>query len=391
MHKVQLTYQLTPPHRDDGTDPAHDPSATALREPEVQALHHPLMAMLAAVHATGSISGAARQLQLSYRHVWGELKRWEEALGHHLVVWVKGQAALLSPFGEKLLWAERRAQARLAPQIEALRSELERAFAIAFDDSAGVITMSASHDDALPRLRDLAQADQRLLLDIQFTGSVDALAALNDGRCLLAGFHAIVDAPPRSPTARTYRPMLQPGRHKLIGFARRTQGLIVPAGNPLKLATLNDLLRPGLRFSNRSRGSGTRVVLDELLAARQIDPAAIHGYALTEPSHQAAAEAVASGSVDAAFGIEAAAVARGLGFVPLVQEQYFLATLHTSLSHPHINALLALLASPRWQQALAAIPGYEPQQSGEVLSLRRVLPWWSYRTPKAGGAPTSPA
>ena len=68
----------------------------------------------------------------------------------------KGQPALLSPFGEKLLWAERRAQARLAPQIEALRSELELAFAIAFDDSAGVITMTASHDDALPLLRALA-------------------------------------------------------------------------------------------------------------------------------------------------------------------------------------------------------------------------------------------
>ena len=64
---------------------------------------------------------------------------------------------MLSPFGEKLLWAERRAQARLAPQIEALRSELERAFAIAFDDSAGVIPISASHDDALPLLRQLAR------------------------------------------------------------------------------------------------------------------------------------------------------------------------------------------------------------------------------------------
>ena len=72
-------------------------------------------------------------------------------------VWAKGQPAALSPFGEKLLWAERRAQARLAPQIEALRSELERAFAIAFDDSAGVIPMYASHDDALPLLRELAQ------------------------------------------------------------------------------------------------------------------------------------------------------------------------------------------------------------------------------------------
>ena len=120
MHKVQLTYTLAS-------------ERSAERE-----LHHPLMAILSAVHTSGSISGAARQLGLSYRHVWGELKRWEAELGQTLVLWAKGQPALLSPFGEKLVWAERRALARLAPQIEALRNELERAFSIAFDDSAGV-------------------------------------------------------------------------------------------------------------------------------------------------------------------------------------------------------------------------------------------------------------
>jgi len=130
MHRVHLTYTLERLH-----DRQRD-------------LHHPLMALLAAVHDSGSISGASRSLSLSYRHVWGELKRWEAELGQTLVSWVKGQRAALSPFGEKLLWAERRAQARLAPQVEALRSELERAFAIAFDDSAGVITVSASHDDS---------------------------------------------------------------------------------------------------------------------------------------------------------------------------------------------------------------------------------------------------
>jgi putative molybdopterin biosynthesis protein len=232
MHRVHLTYTLRG-HEDAQRD-----------------LHHPLMALLAAVHDTGSISAAARRLSLSYRHVWGELKRWElelgqalvlwakgqpaalspfgekllwaerraqarlapkvEALrselelGQALVLWAKGQPAALSPFGEKLLWAERRAQARLAPKVEALRSELEQAFAIAFDDSIGVLPIAASHDDALPLLRQLAQQRHKLHLDIGFCGSLDALAALNAGRCLLAGFHALTDAPPRSPTARAW-------------------------------------------------------------------------------------------------------------------------------------------------------------------------------------------
>jgi putative molybdopterin biosynthesis protein len=365
MHKVALTYTL-----------AGERSAE-------RDLHHPLMAILSAVHASGSISGAARQLGLSYRHVWGELKRWETELGQTLVLWAKGQPALLSPFGEKLVWAERRALARLAPQIEALRNELERAFSIAFDDSAGVITMHASHDEALPRLRDWVAQQRNLQLDIQFTGSVDALAALDEGRCLLAGFHALTDAPARSPMARVYRPLLQPGRHKLIGFATRTQGLFVASGNPLAIQNLGDLARPGLRFVNRQRGTGTRVVLDQLLAEARLKSQDIKDFERFEPSHRAAAEAVASGSADVAFGIEAAARAKGLGFVALRQERYFLVTLASHLNHPHLKTLLAALATREWQDTLQGLAGYAASHSGELLSLRKVFPWWSYRTLKS--------
>ena len=365
MHRVQLTYTIG--------------SGAAMQRD----LHHPLMALLGAVHDTGSISGAARRLELSYRHVWGELKRWEGELGQELVLWVKGQPALLSPFGEKLLWAERRAQARLAPQIEALRSELEQAFAIAFDERTGVIPLTASHDDALPLLRALAQREARLHLDIAFSGSVDALAALNDGRCLMAGFHALIESPLRSPTAQVYRPMLKPGQHKLVAFAQRIQGLMVAPGNPLGLAALADLQRPGVRFANRARGTGTRVVFDELLARCRLSPKTIAGYDRAEPSHRSAAEAVASGTADAALGIESAARSRGLDFVPLAHEHYFLVTLQHALDQAPVQALLALLRSTAWRAQLGALPGYSAAHSGEVLSLRRVLPWWTYKTPKA--------
>ncbi len=364
MHRVRLTYTL---HGD---------------EAQLGDLHHPLLALLAAVHDCGSISGAARQLSLSYRHVWGELKRWELELGQPLVHWVKGQPALLSAFGNKLLWAERRAQARLAPQIEALRSELEQAFAVAFDRSAGVLTVAASHDEALPLLRQWSLDRHKLHLDMRFCGSMEALAALNAGQCLLAGFHALTDAPPGSPTARAYRPLLQPGRHKLLGFAQRTQGLIVAAGNPLGLQGLGDLRRPGLRFAARAPNTGTRVLLEELLAQRGIDAASLAPLPHCEPSHRAAAQSVASGAADASFGIEAAARARGLGFVPLACEQYFLVVLRQSLQDPQVAALQALLRSAGWQQQLDTLPGYAAAHSGEVLSLSRVLPWWRYRRPK---------
>lgn len=366
MHRLQFHYTFS----------AQAPDQRGL-------VRNPLLDLLHAVQTCGSISAAARELKLSYRHVWGELKRWENQLGHELIIWDKGQAARLSEFGTKLLWAERQAQARLAPQIEALSADLERAFAVAFDDSVHVLTLYASHDDALSALRTHAASHHQLHLDVRFTGSVDAIRALNEGRCVMAGFHTMHHPGAGSLAERSYKPLLQPGLHKILGFARRSQGLMVARGNPLNLQSLTDLARPGIRFVNRALGTGTRVVLDELLLRNGLSSAAIAGYEHTEPSHTAVAQAVAAGQADAGLGIEAAARARGLDFVPLLEEDYHLVCLKSALEEPAVQALCQVLQSPLWQEALVRLPGYRNAEApGAVRSLRATLPWWNYRTAK---------
>jgi putative molybdopterin biosynthesis protein len=345
-------------------------------------IRNALMDLLHAVNEHGSISAAAKALGLSYRHVWGELKRWESELGQALIIWDKGQPARLSAFGEKLLWAERQAQARLAPQIESLHADLERAFAAAFDEAAQVLVLFASHDDALVALREHAVAKSRLHLDIRFCGSVDAIDALNEGRCVIAGFHTPPHPEPGSLAQRTYQPLLQPGRHKLIGFASRSQGLIVAAGNPLGLTGIADLARTRARYVNRSLGTGTRLLFDELLAQAALAPSAIDGYAHAESSHAAVAQAVASGAADAGLGIAAAAHTRGLDFVPLLEEDYYLVCLKTALQEPQVQALLEVLRGSDWQATLAALPGYKAKRCGEILSLREQLPWWQFTREK---------
>ena len=371
MHRLQFHYTLS-----------RDSSPALIR--------NPLIDLLRAVSTHGSISAGARALGLSYRHVWGELKRWENELGNELLVWEKGQSAKLSEFGSKLMWAERQAQARLAPQIEALRSDLERAFAVAFDPHAHVVTLYASHDEALSVLREHATASdasghdtEQIHLDIRFCGSVDAIRALNEGRCVMAGFHTLQHPRPGSLAEQVYKPLLQPGLHKIIGFAERTQGLMVAAGNPLQLHTLADVQRTQARFVNRALGTGTRVVIDELLALSHIPASSIAGYDRVEPSHVAAANAVASGVADVALGIAIAAQSQGLEFVPLVQENYHLVCLKSALNEPAIAALCTVLQNADWQQRLGAIAGYAPAHSGRILSLREVLPWWRFDKPKA--------
>ena len=376
MHRLQFHYTFG---GQPGSQQGSDAGAALVRNPLLDLLH--------AVEESGSISAAARTLKMSYRHVWGELKRWEGELGHELLIWEKGQAARLSEFGTKLLWAERQAQARLSPQIEALRADLERAFAVAFDDATHVLTLYASHDDALTALRAHAANRHQLHLDVRFTGSVDAIRALNEGRCVMAGFHTRHQPGPGSLAEKTYKPLLQPGLHKIIGFARRTQGLIVAKGNPLGLQALTDLQRSRARFVNRALGTGTRVLLDELLGQAGLGASDITGYTHTEPSHAAVAQAIAAGQADAGLGIEAAARARGLDFVPLLEEDYHLVCLKSALDEPAVQALRQVLQSPAWQAELQQLPGYQlaaPHAAGQVLSLRKTLPWWNYRRAKHG-------
>jgi putative molybdopterin biosynthesis protein len=352
-------------------------------------LHNPLFELLSAVHEHGSIQHAAKAMGASYRHIWGELKRWEVVMGEPLVTWSQGQPARLTAFAERLLWAERRARTRLTPHIEALRAELERVLAEALDGDQHVLTIFASHDLALPKLRDIASQQHGLHIELRFAGSVDALRALATGRCLVAGFHV----PPLGAAsaghgvaqvfAKAMKPLLKPGQHKLIGCVRRTQGLMVHPLNPFRLRGLPDLARSDARFVNRQPGSGTRLLMDHLLAEQGLDAASIRGYQNPpEDSHVAVAAAIASGLGDVGPGIESAAQQFGLDFIPLIVEDYFLVCLKNALEHPAVLKLCQALAGPAWRHALSGLPGYEASRSGEVLSLTKSLPWWRYRTPK---------
>ena len=344
---------------------------------------NPLFDLLSAVAAEGSIQGAARALGFSYRHLWGSLKQWEDTVGQPLVVWQRGQPARLTPYAERLLWAERQARERMVPHIEALRRELQRVMEEALDGSRQVLRIDASHDLMLPVLQGLADA-QGLHLELRFAGSLDALRSLAEGRCVVAGFHA----PPLRRSehyARALKALLKPGRHKLISTMRRTQGLLLAPGNPMGIRSLGEVAARGLRFVAREPGSGTGL-LAEHLAAHQGFALSTRNTTVQETSHLACAAAVASGAADAALGIEAAAVRYGLGFVPLVEEDYFLVCLADALDQPAVRLLCKLLQAPDWRRALQDLDGYAcPPAAGEVLSLTRALPWWTFRSPKTDG------
>jgi putative molybdopterin biosynthesis protein len=349
---------------------------------------NPLIDLLRTLRDSGSISAAARALGGSYRHTWGSLKHWEQVLGAELVVWTQGQPARLTPLAERLLWAETRARTRLTPHIEALRSELERVLSLAFDSAHEALTVYASHDLALPLLRDRADA-QGLHIELRFAGSSDALRALAEGRCDVAGFHVpALDGGALPTFSRALKALLKPGRHKLIACHRRTQGLIVAHGNPREVLGMADLARPGMRFVNRQPGSGTRLLTEHLLTQAGVLPERVAGFhGPCEDTHVAVAAAVASGLADVAVGIEAAAAQFRLTFIPLVEEDYYLLCRKDTLERAALVRLRELLASAAWPESLRGLPGcVASAAAGDVLALTKALPWWHYRKPR-GTAP----
>ncbi|MDE2136972.1 MAG: helix-turn-helix transcriptional regulator [Gammaproteobacteria bacterium] len=349
------------------------------------ALGNPLIETLAAVAAGGSIRHAARTLGTSYRYVWDALRRWERVLGEPLIGWAQGRRARPTPFALKLLWAERRVRSRMQPEIETLRADLARVLVDARDQRQQLLTVRASHDLALPVLQKHVAASCDLNLDLGFQGSVDALRALNAGECQVAGFHVPALRGAAPVFSRALKPLLKPGVHRLIGCARRMQGLMVRREHAGQVRTFPDLAAPHLRFVNRQPGSGTRMLIDHLLHEHGIAGESLPGFAgHCEQSHVAVALCIASGVADTGVGVEAAALQFGLHFVPLVEESYFLACLEDGVADPALTRLREVLAGARWREILASLPGYRPAaDAGSLLAVEAGLPWWRRCKPHA--------
>jgi putative molybdopterin biosynthesis protein len=148
---------------------------------------------------------------------------------------------------------------------------------------------------------------------------------------------------------------------------------MVAAGNPRGITGLRDLA--GLRLAYRPVGTGTRALFDELAVEAGLSAAALAGHGLEESTHLAVAAAVAAGAADVGFGIHAAAAAHGLGFVPMIVEHYFLVCEAPTLDMRPAALLIDVLRSPDWKAVLDGLPGYGAEGAGEVVSLRRTLPW----------------
>ena len=160
---------------------------------------------------------------------------------------------------------------------------------------------------------------------------------------------------------------------------------MVAAGNPRKIYDVSDLSRSDVRFINRQRGSGTRLLLECLLEQAGIDSGQINGFEHGEYTHAAVAAYVASGMADVGIGVETPARQFKLDFIPIASERYFLLCHEASLLKPQLETLLDVLRSQAFQDSVNRLPGYSFADSGAIQTLSQAFPGRQFAArPKRG-------
>lgn len=196
-------------------------------------------------------------------------------------------------------------------------------------------------------------------------GSLDGLIHLRQGLCHFSGSHLLDESGEyNTPFLRR----LFPDRDvTLVTLAQRTQGWMLAPGNPKSLRGVEDLARREVRLANRNAGSGTRLWIDRELRRAGLPAAGVKGYEGEFSTHEEAAVQVLQGGADLSLGLQAAAQAHGLDFIPLFEERYDLVFPSGETSAAPV---LDFIQTKGFRAALAARIGYNPAQTGRQIQFQ---------------------
>ncbi len=205
-----------------------------------------------------------------------------------------------------------------------------------------------------------------------FRNSTAALHALRRGEVHAAGIHFSTatrsSSEPCTGNEELVRAVIPEIPVALINLGIWDEGLLVAPGNPLRIRSVADLHRPGVRLVNRETGAGARHLLEQALRQERVTETHLDGWSNEVTTHQEVARAVAGGSASAGVSSAAVAAAYGLDFLPLAQVRYDLAIPRDLLEHPPVRKLLSTLDN-RWVRSqLAVLGGYNTSRTGEVVA-----------------------
>ena len=229
------------------------------------------------------------------------------------------------------------------------------------------LVVIGSHDPLLDELADMLHLENpELYMSSSHVGSMGGIMAIRRGEAHAAGCH-LLDTADGSYNRSFIRKYFPKGGVRLISCVGRQQGLMVARGNPLNIRKFSDIARDGVRYVNRQKGSGTRILTDYLCKREHVDASAIYGYDREELTHTSVAAQIVSGSADAGMGIYSAAKLYDLDFIPICIEEYDLIIPDHAWDTPMVRSLLTILKSDAFREKILSLGGYTVDNPGEVI------------------------
>lgn len=271
--------------------------------------------ILKSIEAGSTLAAAAKDLNVSYRTVWNDLKEAEEELGCQLLERTKGHGSRITPAGKLLITSLERVHLQLEDETKRLAGDISLKLANHMKKKFDPYIFCSSNDPLIELISPKFEE-----ISFETMGSGHALDRLLEGKASIAGFH-ISDAN----ELKGITEHLQRRGFVIIPLMQRVQGLILAKRNPLKIKSIRDLARPEVRFINRQKGAGTRLLLDRLLEREGLKTKQIKGYAHEEFTHSAVATSILADQADAGMGLQYIAKEYQLNFIPLETEVFYLA------------------------------------------------------------------
>ena len=223
-----------------------------------------------------------------------------------------------------------------------------------------------SHDPLLDEIGDmLHRTNPEFFMSSSHVGSMGGIMAVRRGETHIAGIHLLDETDGSYNTSFIHR-YFPNGGVRLVECVGRHQGLMLSAGNPKNIRCVRDLTQPGVRYVNRQKGSGTRILMDYLCKKECVDPSAVYGYSREEFTHTSVAAQIASGTADAGMGIYSAAKLYHLDYLPICVEQYDLLIPDEAWDTPMVQQLIRVLQSDELRARLSSLGGYELDRPGRV-------------------------
>jgi putative molybdopterin biosynthesis protein len=200
-------------------------------------------------------------------------------------------------------------------------------------------------------------------------GSLDGLVALRQGAAHISGCH-LYDPDSDLFNSPYIKHLFPDQTTKMVTLAHRVQGIIIAAGNPKQISSLEDLARDDIKFVNRNRGSGTRIWLDNKLNELGLNPEVIDGYTQELCSHTGITQEIKLDSADMGIGLIAAAVEEDLDFIPLFEEQFDLVVPESQSEDKDILSMLDFLTTANYRRTIDNLEGYKNQKTGTLKEVK---------------------